>query len=105
MENKINEENIESNLVFCINPLKAFAIKSLPRTVFRNPSHKNEIGLFSISVKFLFRFLYKTMTKQTVYLNNFARKSGFRFLRLSAFLKSPLLERSDDLSNKLSISD
>ena len=68
-------------------PAKAFAIKSIPRTVFRNPSNKNKICLFSISVKFLFRFLYKTITKQTVHLNNFARKSGFRlqFLWQSAF--------------------
>ena len=83
MEQKINEENIENNLVFCIDPRKAFAIKS----VFRNPLHQNKVRLFSISVKFRFRFLYKTMTKQTVYLNNIARKSGFRlhYLRQSAF--------------------
>ena len=79
MEQKIKEENIESNLVFSIDPGKAFAIKSIPRSVFRNPSHKNKIRLFSITVKFLFRFLYKTMTKETVYLNNLARKSEFRF--------------------------
>ena len=52
MEQKKNEENIENNLVFCIDPRKAFAIKSIPRSVFRNPSHKNKIRLFSISVKF-----------------------------------------------------
>ena len=87
MVQKINEENIENNLVFCIDPRKAFASKSILRYVFRNPSDKNKIRLFSNSVKFLFRFLYKTMTKQTVYVNNFARKSGFRlqFLRQSAF--------------------
>ena len=102
MEQKINTENIENNFVFCIDPQKQFAIKSIPRSFFRNPYHKNKIRLFSILVKFGFLFLYKTMTKQTVYLNNFARKSGFRFqfLRQSAFLNSPLLERSDDLSNK-----
>ena len=66
MEQKINKENIENNLVFCIDPRKAFAIKSIPRSVFGNPSHKNKIRLFSISVKFGFRFLYKTMTKQIV---------------------------------------
>ena len=63
MEQKINKENIENNLVFCIDPRKAFAIKSIPRSVFRNPSHKNKIRPFSISVKFGFRFLYETMTK------------------------------------------
>ena len=54
MEHKINEENIEncSNLVFCIDPRKAFAIKSIPRSVVGNPSHKNNLRLFSISVEF-----------------------------------------------------
>ena len=52
MEQKINEENIGDNLVFCIDPRKAFAIKSILRFVFRNPSHKNKIRLHSISVKF-----------------------------------------------------
>ena len=87
MEQKINKENIENNLVFCIDPRKAFAIKSKPRSVFRNPSHKNKIGLFSILVKFGYGFFIKTMTKQTVYQNNFARKSGLglQFLRQSAF--------------------
>ena len=88
MGQKINKKNhIENNLVFCIDPRKVIAIKSIPSSVFRNPSHKNKIRLFSISVKFGFRLLYKTMTKQTVYLNNFARKSGFilQFLRQSAF--------------------
>ena len=50
--NKLNEKNIENDLVLCIDPRKAFAIKSIPRCVFRNPSHKNKIRLFSISVKF-----------------------------------------------------
>ena len=87
MEQKINEENIENNLVFYIDPRKAFAIKSVPRSVFRNPLHQNKVRLFSILVKFLFRFLYKTITKQTVYLNDIARKSGCRlhYLRQSAF--------------------
>ena len=87
MEQKMNEEKIENKLVFCIDARKAFAIKSIPRSDFRNPSHKNKIRLFSISFELRFRFLYKTMTKQTVYLNNFARKGEFRlqFLRQSAF--------------------
>ena len=80
MEQKIFEENIENNLVFCIGPRKALAIKSIPRFVFRNPLHQNKIRLFSTSVKFGFRFLNKTMTKQTVHLNNIARKSGCRLL-------------------------
>ena len=49
---KKNEESIENNLVFYIDPRKAFAIKSIPRSVFRNPSNKNKIHLFSIAVKF-----------------------------------------------------
>ena len=87
MEHKINEENIENSLVFCTDSRKALAIKSIPRSVFffRNLSHKDKIRLFS--VKSWFRFIYETMTKQTVYLNNFALKSGFRLqlLRQSAF--------------------
>ena len=42
--------------MFCIDPRKALAIKSIPRSVFWNPSNKNKIRLFSISVKFWFRF-------------------------------------------------
>ena len=84
----MNIENIENNLVFCIDPRKAFVIKSIPRSAFRKSSYKNKIRLFSISVQFWFGFLYKTMMKQTVYLDNFARKSGFRlqFLKQSGFL-------------------
>ena len=52
MKQKIDDENIENNHVFCIDSGKAFAIKSVPRSVFRNKSHKNKIRLFSISVKF-----------------------------------------------------
>ena len=42
MEQKINEKNIENNIVFCIDPRKAFAIKSIPRSGFRNLSHTYE---------------------------------------------------------------
>ena len=66
MEQKTNEGNIENNLVFCIDPRKAFSVKSIPRSVFRNLSHKNKIRQFSTSVKFLLRFLYKTIRKQTI---------------------------------------
>ena len=85
MEHKIKKKSK------CIDPRKTFAIKSILSSVFRNPLHKNKIRLFSVSFKFGFRFLYKTMTKQTVYLKNFARKSGFRlqFLRQSAFKLTP----------------
>ena len=51
MEQIINEENIENNLVFRIDPRKAIAIKSIQRSVFRNQSHKNKIRLISISAK------------------------------------------------------
>ena len=34
MEQKINEENIENKVVFYNDARKAFAIKSLPRSVF-----------------------------------------------------------------------
>ena len=60
MEQEINEENIENNLVSCIDPRKAFPIKSIPRSVFRNPLHVSEqLRLFSISVKFGFGFFIK----------------------------------------------
>ena len=52
MEQKIDEENIETNLVFCIHPRRPFSIKWIPRSVFRNPSYNNKIRLFSNSVKF-----------------------------------------------------
>ena len=87
MEQKINDENIENNLVFCIDPQKAFAIKSIPRSVFRNPSLKNNIVYFIFRLNCDIGFFIKPVKKQTVYLNNFARKSVFRlqFLRQSAF--------------------
>ena len=54
MERKINEENIENHLVFCIDPRKEFAIKSIPRSVFQNPSYKNKIRLFRLNFDFGF---------------------------------------------------
>ena len=80
-----------SKIILCFNCIdlwKAFAIKSIPRSVFRNPLHQNKICLFSILVRFWFWFLSKTMTKQTVYLNNIARKRECRlhYLKQSAFL-------------------
>ena len=50
-ETEITEENIENNLVFCIDAPKAFAIKSVPRSDFRNPSHRTKYVYFFISVK------------------------------------------------------
>ena len=86
MEEKIKEEHIENNIVFCIDRRKTFAIESIQRYDFLNPLHKNKIRLFSISVFFYFGLFFKTKTKQTVYLNNFARKSGFRLRFLGLFL-------------------
>ena len=57
MEQKINEENIENNLVFCIDPRKAFAINSIPKSVFQNPLHQNKNFLFQLN--FDFGFLIK----------------------------------------------
>ena len=76
MEQKLNEENMENNLVFCIDPRKAFGIKSISRSAFRNPLRKNKIRLFRLNLDF--GFYIKTMTKQTVYLNSLGRKSRFR---------------------------
>ena len=50
----INEENIQNNLVFCIDPRKAFAVKSIPRSGFRNPPHKNKIRLLCLNFDFSF---------------------------------------------------
>ena len=58
MEQKMNEEIIENNLVFCIDPRKAFAIKSIPRSVFRNPLHQNKIR-FLFRLNFDFGFFIK----------------------------------------------
>ena len=87
MEQKITEENIENNLVFCIDPRKALAINSVPRLFFETWHIRTKYIYFLFQLNFDFGFLIKTMTKQTVYLNNFARKCGFRlqFLWQSAF--------------------
>ena len=47
---------------------------------------RTKYGYFLFQLNFDLGFLIKTMTKQTVYLNDFALKSGFRlqFLRQSA---------------------
>ena len=78
------EENIENNLVFCIDRRKTFRIKSIQKSGFFFFFEIRHIR--SKYVLFFFRFIYKTMTKQTVYLNNFARENAFRlqFLRQSA---------------------
>ena len=62
--------------------------------------YKNKIRLFSTSVKFWYRFVYKTMTKQTEY-ERFRNKEQIQIAISEAIclLNSPLLERSDDLSN------
>ena len=52
MEQKINEENIENNLVFYIDPQKALAIKKITKIRFSKSVTMNKIRLFSISVKF-----------------------------------------------------
>ena len=71
MELKVNEENIENKLMFCIDPRKAFAIKSLPRSVFQNPSHKKKKKKKIFRLNFDSGFFIQTITKQTVYPNNF----------------------------------
>ena len=56
MELKINDGKFENNLVFCIDPRKALAVKSIPRPVFRNPSYKNKYVycLFRLNLDFDF---------------------------------------------------
>ena len=86
MEQKINKQNIEKNLAFCIDPRKAFAINQYQDLFFEihHIRTKYVYFLFRLNLDFGFR---KTMTKQTVYLNNCSRKSGFRLqlLRQTAF--------------------
>ena len=52
MEHKINKENIENNFVL-YQPSKSICnqINTGQDLFFRNPSHKKEIRLFSISLK------------------------------------------------------
>ena len=59
MEQKINEENIENNLVVCIDSGKAFEIKSVPKSVFRTPPRKNKIVYFLFRLNFDFGFFIK----------------------------------------------
>ena len=63
-EQKIEEENIENNFVLCIDRRKTFATKSKQKKnhIFRNPSHKNKIRLFYISVFFFFFFNFGLFT-------------------------------------------
>ena len=88
-EQKISEENIENDLVYLYDPPKHLQSNQYQDLFFEiRHTARNKICLFSISVKFCFWFIYKTMTKQTLYLNNVTiRKSVFRlqFLRQSAF--------------------
>ena len=59
MEQKINAENIENNLVFCIDPQKAFVIKKIQRSVFRNLLHQNKYAYFLLRLNFDFGFFIK----------------------------------------------
>ena len=78
MEQKIKEKILKITFFFCIDCRKALAINSVQKYIFPKYSHKNKERLFSPSV-FLFRFIYKPMTKQAVYLNE------LQFLRQSEF--------------------
>ena len=93
MEQKINEVNIENNLVFCIDPRKAFAIKSIPRSVFRNMSYKIKIRLFRLNLEFDF-FIKPWRNRLCIWLISQERVDV-------CLLNSPLLQRSDDLSDKI----
>ena len=62
MEQKMNEESIENKLVFYIDARKAFAIKSIPRSVFRNLSHKNNIDARkAFAIKSIPRSVFRNM--------------------------------------------
>ena len=101
-------KKISKIIVYFVSTVKkTFAIKSIQRSVFfffLNPSRrpKNKIYLFSISVFFKFRFIYKTITKQTV-SEQFRKKKPCTEISISeavCLLNATLLERSDDLPNK-----
>ena len=94
MEQKINEENTEYNLVFCIDPRKEenieiilcfvstleFAIQSIPRSVFRNPLHQNKIRFFFlIRLNFDFGFFINTHsnTSPGFFFNPFPNRPCF----------------------------
>ena len=59
MEQEINEENIDNNLVFCINPRKAFAIKSIPRSVFEIRHLRTKYVYFLFRLNFDFGSIIK----------------------------------------------
>ena len=63
MEQKKSEEIIENNLVFCIDPGKAFAIKSIPRSVLffeiRHIRTKYVYFFFLFQLSFDFGFFIK----------------------------------------------
>ena len=87
MEHKLNEENIENDFVV-YRLSKSICNQINTKTCFfRNPSHQNKYVYFLFRLNFDFGFFIKTKTKQTVYLNNIARKSGCRlhYLKQSAF--------------------
>ena len=59
MEQKINEETIENNLVFCIDTRKAFAIKPIPISVFEIRHIKRKYLYFLFRLNFDFCFFIK----------------------------------------------
>ena len=73
-EQKINEENIENNLVFCTDPRKEFAIKSIPRSVFRNPSHENKKVYFLFQLNCDFGFFIKNHDETDCVSEQFRKK-------------------------------
>ena len=97
MNQKLNEENIENNLVFCIDPRKAFSIKSIPRSVFRNRLPQNKIFYFG----YIFISVSLQNHDETDCVSEKYSKKKWVWTALSqAVCLSPLLKRSDDLSNK-----
>ena len=78
MEEKINEENIENNPMFCNDPRKHLQSNQYQDPFFEIRQIRTNYVYFPFWLNFDFSFFIKSVTKQTVYLNNFARKSGFR---------------------------
>ena len=59
MEQKINEENIENNLVVCIDSRKVFEIKSIPKLFFELRHVRTKYVYFLLWLNFDFGFFIK----------------------------------------------
>ena len=100
MEQKIIEENIKNNLVFCIHPRKAFAIKSIPRSVFEIRYIRTKLVYFLFRLNFDFCFFIKPWRNRlSIWIISQERVDLDCITSGSPPFKLTTVERSDDLSN------